>query len=200
MEYLEETFGVKGTFSYSPEYLDFEQYKVFRKETVANLALASFFVAIILLVVTMSFRLTLLVILCVLLTEFFLIALIHIWGLTFNAIMVVNLIVAIGFAVEYSLHIAYTYPKQEPPALKQYKTLTAKRAFMAKGALTRVGPSIFHSAFALLLGLSVLISSRSYLYEVFFKTWSGIIVFSLCNGMILLPVALYILGPTYPKP
>ena len=146
----------------------------------------------------MSFTLTLLLIACMLLTEFFLIALIHIWGLTFNAIIVVNLMVAMGFAVEYSLHIAYTYPKLEPPAVKQFKTEAAKRAFMAKGALIKIGPSIFHGAFAILLGLAILVSSKSYLYEVFFKTWSGIIVFSLCNGLIFLPVSLYLVGPTYP--
>ena len=122
MKFLEENFGVKGTFSYSQEYLDFEQYTVFQKETFNSLLLASVFVGIILLVVTMSFTLTLLLIGCMLLTVFFLTALIHIWGLTFNAIIVVNLMVAMGFAIEYSLHIAYTYPKLEPPAVKQYKT------------------------------------------------------------------------------
>ena len=159
--------------------------------------MASIFVAAILLIVTMSFTLTLLLVTCVLFTEIFLIGLIHIWGLTFSSIIVVNLIVAIGFAVEYSLHMAYTYPKIDPPQTKLFKTVEAKRAYMAKGALTRIGPSIFHSAVALLLGLSVLVSSKSYLYEVFFKTWSGIIVFSLCNGLIFLPVALYTVGPTY---
>ena len=118
MKFLEENFGVKGTFSYSQEYLDFEQYTVFQQETFNSLLLASISVGIILLLVTMSFTLTLLLIACMLLTEFFLIALIHIWGLTFNAIIVVNLMVAMGFAVEYSLHIAYTYPKLEPPAVK----------------------------------------------------------------------------------
>ena len=170
---------------------------MFKRETFINLLLASIFVAVILLIVTMSITLTLLLVVCVLFTEFFLIALIHIWDLTFSSIIVVNLIVAIGFAVDYSLHFAYTYPKIDPPQTKQFKTVEAKRAYMAKGALTRIGPSIFHSGFALLLGLSVLVSSKSYLFEVFFKTWSGIIVFSLCNGLIFLPVALYVVGPTY---
>jgi Niemann-Pick C1 protein len=122
MKFLEENFGVKGTFSYSQEYLDFEQYTVFQKETFNSLLLALVSVGIILLLVTMSFTLTLLLIGCMLLTVFFMTALIHIWGLTFNAIIVVNLMVAMGFAIEYSLHIAYTYPKLEPPAVKQYKT------------------------------------------------------------------------------
>ena len=170
---------------------------MFKRETFINLLLASILVAVILLIVTMSFTLTLLLVGCVLFTEFFLIALIHIWDLTFSSIIVVNLIVAIGFAVEYSVHLAYTYPKIDPPQTKQFKKVDAKRAYMAKGALTRIGPSIFHGAFALLLGLSVLVSSESYLFEVFFKTWSGIVVFSLCNGLIFLPVALYVVGPTY---
>lgn len=122
MKFLEENFGVKGTFSYSQEYLDFEQYTVFQKETFNSLLLASVSVGIILLLVTMSFTLTLLLIGCMLLTVFFMTALIHIWGLTFNAMIVVNLMVAMGFAIEYSLHIAYTYPKLEPPVVKQYKT------------------------------------------------------------------------------
>ena len=101
MKFLEENFGVKGTFSYSQEYLDFEQYTVFQKETFNSLLLASVSIGIILLLVTMSFTLTLLLIGCMLLTVFFMTALIHIWGLSFNAMIVVNLMVAMGFAIEY---------------------------------------------------------------------------------------------------
>lgn len=49
-----EALGPPGTFSYSIEYLDFEQYVVFKDETTVSLLLAAISTAIVLLVVTFS--------------------------------------------------------------------------------------------------------------------------------------------------
>lgn len=58
-----------------------------------------------------------------------------------------------------------------------------------------MGSSVFHGAFSTFLAISVLAGSASYIFEVFFKMWFGIIIFGTLNGFILLPVLLSLCGP-----
>ena len=59
-----------------------------------------------------------------------------------------------------------------------------------------MGSSVFHGGFSTLLAISVLAPSNSYVFEVFFKCWFGIIIFGMSNGFLLLPVILSFIGPT----
>jgi len=58
-----------------------------------------------------------------------------------------------------------------------------------------MGSSVFHGAFSTFLAITVLSQSKSYIFEVFFKMWYGIIIFAVCNGFFLLPVILSLIGP-----
>lgn len=58
-----------------------------------------------------------------------------------------------------------------------------------------MGPSVFHGAFSTFLAIIVLSGSKSYIFQVFFKMWFGIIIFGVGNGFILLPVILSLFGP-----
>ena len=97
MRRLEAT-GPPGTFSYSIEYLDFEQYVVFKDETTLSLLLAAISTALVLLVVTFSWKVTLILIINITLVLVYVSASIHYWELTFNSIVVVNIMVSIAFA------------------------------------------------------------------------------------------------------
>ena len=58
-----------------------------------------------------------------------------------------------------------------------------------------MGSSVFHGALSTFLAITVLSQSKSYIFEVFFKMWYGIIIFAVCNGFFLLPVILSLIGP-----
>lgn len=58
-----------------------------------------------------------------------------------------------------------------------------------------MGSSVFHGAFSTFLAIIVLAPSKSYIFNVFFKMWFGIILFGVANGFILLPVLLSLCGP-----
>ena len=90
-------------------------------------------VLLIVLVITTSVQITLLVALCVALTDFFLMGLIFYWNLALNQIVILNVILAVGTSVDYSTHIAYAYLTTEAP--KHCTTIDQKRAFKAKMAL-----------------------------------------------------------------
>ena len=191
---IERESGLEGTFSYATEYLDFEQYVVFTKETVLSVALSLVAVFFVIMFIAGSLFVTVLVTISVLLVDLFLVALIYYWGLTFNSVVVVNVVIAIGLAVDYSAHIAHTYltvitgPKQ--------KTDKQKRAYKARTAVSQMGSSVFHGGFSTFLAISVLGFSKSYVFVVFFKLWVGIILFGMSNGFFLLPVIFSFIGPT----
>lgn len=134
-----------------------------------------------------------LVTLAVLLVDLFLIALIHYWGLTFNSIIVVNVVIAIGLAVDYSAHIAHTYLTITPP--KKCVTDEQKRVYKARTAVSQMGSSVFHGGFSTFIAIGVLGFSKSYVFVVFFKLWVGIIIFGMSNGFFLLPVIFSYIGP-----
>lgn len=135
---------------------------------------------------------TLLVLLAVCLVDVFLVGAIHYWDLTFNTVIVVNIVIAIGLAVDYSAHIAATYLFIVPP--KGFSD-SEKRVYKAKKALAVMGSSVFHGGFSTFLAIIALADSQSYVFVVFFRMWFIIIVFGMANGFILLPVILSYVGP-----
>ena len=113
---IEDEFGIPDTFSYAREYLDYEQYFRFTIETIITTGSSIAAIAVVVLVITSSFTATSLVVFCVLLVDLMLVGLMHYWGLTFNSIVVVNIVIAIGLSVDYSAHIAHSYLMINPPA------------------------------------------------------------------------------------
>ena len=153
-------------------------------------------VTCVLLVITGNLLVTLLVTMSILLVDIYLYALIYYWGLTFNTIVVINIVVAIGLSVDYSAHIAHTYLTAKPPNNSYFRGNNhKKRLFKARTALSQMGSSVFHGGFSTLLAISVLGPSSSYVFVVFFKLWVGIIVFGMSNGFFLLPVIMQFIGP-----
>ena len=119
---LESTYGLPNTFSFAQEYLDYEQYFLFTQETATSMGLSIGACLIVILIITASVQATLLVAFCVLLVDLFLSALIFYWGLTFNPLVVINIVIAIGLSVDYSAHISHSYLITEVPDSKSYET------------------------------------------------------------------------------
>lgn len=80
---------------------------MFVAETRASLLLSLFAVFIVILFITADFTVTLLVAFAVFLVDVYILALVFYWNLTFNSIVVVQVVVAIGLAVDYSAHIGH---------------------------------------------------------------------------------------------
>lgn len=131
-------------------------------------------------------------VLAVLLVDIFLIAIIYYWGLTLNNIVIVNIVIAIGLAVDYSAHIAATYLIIKSP---KGMTNSEKRAYKSRKAVSSMGSSVFHGGFSTFLAIITLASAKSYIFIVFFRLWLGIVVFGMANGFFLLPVILSFVGP-----
>jgi hypothetical protein len=196
IRYIEKTFGMDETFSYATEYLDFEIYVAFVPDTAKSVGLSIVAVFFVLIVITGNLKVTALVTLSIILVDVYLYSLIYYWGLTFNTIVVINIVVAIGLSVDYSAHIAHSYLTARAPKNSYFKgRKDRKRLYKARLALSQMGSSVFHGGFSTLLAISALGFSSSYVFVVFFKLWVGIIIFGMSNGFFFLPVILSFYGP-----
>lgn len=148
---------------------------------------------------TASVTVTFMVLFCVILVDLFLFGLLSFWDITLNSVTVVNIVIAIGLAIEYTAHIAHAYLTIDPPEKNDETgeplTNHEKRVFKARGALGMMGTSVFHGAFSTFLAIVALGPSKSYVFKNFFRMWFGIIIFGVANGFILLPVLLSLFGP-----
>jgi len=190
--------NVGDTYAFEQRFLDYETYVVFKQEAIQNVGLALLAVLVVMLIVTANFPVTLFILLCISLVDFFLLGLLWYWDVTLNSITVVNNVIAIGLAVDYSAHIGHAFLMVDPPNVDEAgRELTnhEKRVYKARGALASMGASVFHGAFSTFLAIVVLGPSQSYIFKSFFKMWFGIIIFGVAHGFLLLPVLLALCGP-----
>jgi hypothetical protein len=176
--------GVPGAYPYTFSFLFYEQYKVIQREALLNLALSLLAVFVIVLVIIAEIRTTLMVMGCVLLTDIDILGLMWLWGLTIDSVAIINLVLAVGLAVDYSAHVAHAF-------------VAAKGTHdeRMRAAITEMGTAVIHGAFSTFLAVLVLAFSSSYIFRVFFKQFFGICIFGVFHGLVFLPVILSLLGP-----
>ena len=66
--------------------------------------------------ITVNLTVTALVVFAVLMVDFYLVATMYYWDLTLNAFTGIQMVFALGLAVDYSSHIAHNFLLVEPPA------------------------------------------------------------------------------------
>ena len=71
-------------------------------------------VSLIVFLVTFNIKITLFILLAVILVIYFMAAIIHFWGLTLSNMAAMNMIFALGIAIDYSVHIAHKYLVVKP--------------------------------------------------------------------------------------
>jgi len=82
---------------------------------ISNVVLALIAVWFVVYINTGSRTVTNMIMLCVALVDVFLFALLYFWGVTLNSVTVVNIVIAIGLAVDYSAHIGHAYLTVKTP-------------------------------------------------------------------------------------
>ena len=89
LRFLNQEFAPGDTFEDSIRFYDYEQYFVLMDEFKMTLAMSVISVLSVILVISSSFNITILVAICVFMTDLFLTGLIYFWGLTFNPIVMI---------------------------------------------------------------------------------------------------------------
>uniref|UniRef100_A0A914UIW1 SSD domain-containing protein n=1 Tax=Plectus sambesii TaxID=2011161 RepID=A0A914UIW1_9BILA len=102
------------------------------------------------------------------------------WGVNLDAISMINLVISIGFSVDFSAHVTYGYvvSNEDNPTDR------------VRMALSELGWPVVQGGVSTLLGMCMLATVDAYMIVTFFKTVVLVITIGLLHALVFLPVLL----------
>lgn len=172
-----------SAFAYHYSFLIYEGYAVFKAETLKNVGIACACVFVVTLVMLADLISAVQVFLCVLAVDVCLVGFMGMVGLTYNAVTCLNIVFAVGIAVDYTMHITHSF-----------LNATGTRQERARAALHTMGPSVVNGALSTLIGVLATAGSSAYVFRVFFLMMTATTVAGAFFGLAFMPALLSLVG------
>ncbi|XP_071965832.1 patched domain-containing protein 3-like [Antedon mediterranea] len=174
--------------AFHSSFIHYDQYVGVLPTTIQTLGIATASMFIVALLMIPHPVCTIWVTFCIISIDIAVIGYMTLWGVSLDGISMMNIILCIGFSVDFTAHITYAYvtsPESTPN----------KRAI---DALHSLGMPILQGALSTIIGVSALCTAPMYVFTTFFKTLFLVMVFGALHGLVFLPVFLTVLGPCMP--
>ena len=116
-------------------------------------------------------------------------ALMYLFGISLNAVSLVNLVICVGLAVEFCIHITRAFTIV-PIGVKK------DRESRMRYTMTTVGGSVLRGiTLTKVIGIIVLAFTQSKIFQIFyFRMWASLILVASLHALIFLPVILSMVG------
>lgn len=169
---------------YHPAFIYYDQYLVIVQNTIQNVVTAAGAMLVVSLLLIPN-------LLCCLWVTFAIASVIvgvagfmTFWNVNLDSISMINLVICIGFSVDFSAHISYVFVTSGASSAN-------KRAIEA---LSLLGYPILQGAVSTILGVVVLAAAKTYIFRTFFKIMLLVILFGALHGLVFIPVFLTFFG------
>ncbi|XP_043269886.1 patched domain-containing protein 3 isoform X2 [Venturia canescens] len=170
---------------FHPYFVFFDQFELVRPTSIQCMIFGALIMMLISFIFIPNVLCSLWVAFCIVSIELGVAGYMALWDVNLDSISMINLIMCIGFSVDFTAHICYAYmsSKEKRPEDR------------VKECLYSLGLPIVQGAASTILGLVALILAGTYIFLVFFKMVFLVIFIGALHGLLLLPVLLSIFGP-----
>ncbi|KAL7386284.1 hypothetical protein ABVT39_006154 [Epinephelus coioides] len=169
---------------YHPAFIFFDQYTVIKDNTVQTILVAVVVMLVVSLILIPSPLCSTWVAFTICSVIVGVTGFMALWGVNLDSISMINLVMCIGFSVDFSAHICYSFVSSSKSDVNEKAT----------DALARLGYPILQGALSTILGVVVLSMSGSYIFRTFFKIVFLVITFGLLHSLVFIPVFLTLCG------
>lgn len=165
---------------FTPSFIFFDQYTVILQNTLQNLGIAVGCMMVVSLILIPSLTTVVLVTLATVSICSCVVGYMSLWDVNLDSVSMINLVMCIGFSVDFAAHISYHY----------VASTSTNPADCTRDALGYLGTPIVQGAVSTILAVSVLGTSDTYIFRTFFKLVFLVMVLGFFHAMFLLPVLL----------
>ncbi|KAI5641695.1 patched family domain-containing protein [Phthorimaea operculella] len=170
---------------FHPYFVFFDQFELVKPTSIQNLCYGALMMMITSFIFIPNILCSLWVAFSIISIEIGVVGYMALWDINLDSISMINLIMCIGFSVDFTAHICYAYMASKAKSPDQ----------RVSECLYSLGLPIVQGSFSTILGVVALLLSDSYIFSVFFKMVFMVIFFGAMHGLLLLPVLLSLFGP-----
>lgn len=170
---------------FHPYFVFFDQFELVRPLSIQNMIIGAGIMMLVSFIFIPNILCSVWVAFSIISIEVGVVGYMALWHVNLDSISMINLIMCIGFSVDFTAHICYAYMSSAA------KTPDGR----VKESLYALGLPIFQGAISTILGMLALLLANNYIFAVFFKMVFLVVFCGAMHGLFLLPVLLSLFGP-----